>query len=228
MNIITLITKKSIREIIKNRKFLFFFSLKLFKAGDMIEIIEGNKKSQAIILKINNTLDLKEKIRAGDIEIKKLKLSKTGNYSSGKIIEKFNIEDIKKYIRDYSLSHKQENILIKNFFPKKRKKVLGKISHNTKIKTAQSISEILKTKNKFQVKSYNNEMQELVDVIRTYFSEKAIYGQGSFSYYIGFFKQVPLGIVFQYFSEVKQTKKSLFGQKKLFWYKIGKYIKEKK
>jgi hypothetical protein len=34
-------------------------------------------------------------------------------------------------------------------------------------------------------------MQEMVDTIRGYFNEKARFGFGSFSYYIGMFKQVP-------------------------------------
>jgi hypothetical protein len=42
------------------------------------------------------------------------------------------------------------------------------------------------------------------------------------------FKQVPERDIWQFFGEAKQSKKPLFQQKKIFWYKMGKYIKEKK
>jgi hypothetical protein len=44
----------------------------------MIEIIDGNKKNPAIVLKSEPATNYKEEIRAGLLDIKKLKLSKTG------------------------------------------------------------------------------------------------------------------------------------------------------
>ena len=58
-------------------------------------------------------------------------------------------------------------------------------------------------------------MQERVDKIRKYFYENARYGYGSFSYYIGMFKQVPEREIDQIFAEVKLTKKSIFDKKKI-------------
>ena len=84
MNIFTIITKKSVREPAKEKKFLKFFSTRNFSAGNMIEIIDGNKKSPAIILKSESASNLKEEIRSGNLEIKKIKFSKMGDKCRGK------------------------------------------------------------------------------------------------------------------------------------------------
>ena len=70
-------------------------------------------------------------------------------------------------------------------------------------------------------------MQEQVDRIRNYFGEKATYGTGSFSYYIGFFKNIPYQDIAQMFAEAKQSRKPRKQQYKIFWWKIGQYIKNK-
>jgi hypothetical protein len=185
----------------------------------MIEIIDGNKKSPAIILKTESASDLKQEIRKGEIEMKKLKLSKTGKFADGKIIDKFEILEIKKFLKNPELAQKSENKNIKKFFPKKRKKILATPkSSKTKSGNAE-ISDLLsfdRIVNK--EKTYNSEMQELVDEIRNYFHEKAVRGMGSFSYYIGFFKRIPLQEVKQLFGEVKLARnKTTFEKKKLFW-----------
>ena len=76
MQILTLITKKSVREPDKEKKFLKFFSIQSFSPGNMIEILDGNKKSPAIILKSESAVNLKEEIRNGKLILKKLKFSK--------------------------------------------------------------------------------------------------------------------------------------------------------
>ena len=227
MKILTLITKKSVKEIIREKKFLRFYTTEFFNSGEMIEIIDGNKKSPAIILKSESIQDLKEKIRGGDLEIKKLKFSKTGDYALGKIIDIFPISEIKKFLKDPLSAQQSKNEHIRKFFPKKRKHLPKSTTDKTK-GSSSSVADILKNRVSGRPKTYHNEMQEIVDIVRNYFGEKAVYGQGSFSYYIGFFKNMPLREVHKIFGEVKQTKKSIFDKKKLFWYKVGKYIKEKR
>lgn len=231
MQILTLLTWKSVREITKDRKFLKYFSMKNFNPGEMIEIIDGNKKSPAIILKSDSAEELKQEIRSGEIEMKKLKLSKTGDFVGGIMIDKFEISEIKKFLKNPNLAQKSENKNIKKFFPKKRKlkkdasrkRLLKTKSGNAEISDLLSFDRIANKE-----KTYNSEMQELIDIIRKYFNEKAVRGQGSFSYYIGFLKKIPLQEVKQMFAEVKETKKSTFDKKKLFWWKIGQYYKKNK
>jgi ATP-dependent exoDNAse (exonuclease V) beta subunit len=204
---------------LKERKFLKFYSLKNFEAGEMIEIIDGNKKSPAIILKIEDAKDLKQEIRKGEIEMKKLKLSKTGDFANGKRIDKFEISEIKKFLKNPELAQKSENENLKKFFPKKRKKKERILAEpKSAPKGGAEISEILSfEKIVNRPKTYNSEMQELVDEIRNYFQEKAVSGTGSFSYYIGFFKRIPLRDVRQMFGEVKLARnKTTFEKKKLF------------
>jgi ribosomal protein L14E/L6E/L27E len=221
MNIYTIITKKSIREILKERKFLKFYSLKNLEKGQMFEVIDGNKKSPAIVLKKESVSDMKEILRNSDTGISKLKLSKTGDFKDGKIIDFFTIDDIKNYLKNPDLVKESENKNIKNFFPKK-KKIKEEVLKNkdkkvTKNKEAQSISDLLKSKNYLKKhKVYHSEMQEMVDTIRTYFSEKNVFGIGSFPYYIGMFKQVPKRDIYQFFGEAKQSRRAKSVQKRIF------------
>lgn len=217
MHILTILTKRSVREILKERKFLKFYSSQNFTPGMMIEIIDGNKKSPAIILKSEPASDYKEEIRMGRMEIKKLKLSKTGPWAEGAVIDFFDLAEIKKYLKEPASAQKSSNEHIKNFFPKPLKKNEKKISAEENSKKGMAdISEILSSKTLKKEKKYNNPVQEMVDTIRNYFGEKARYGYGSFSYYIGMFKQVPERDIWQFFGEAKQSKKSLFQQKKIF------------
>ncbi len=226
MYLIKGITKKSIRENELDKKFVIFYSLKKFKPGQMIEIIEGNKKNPLIILKIDELKKYKEKIRKKEIEIKKLKLSKSGKWAGGKEIDFFDLELIKKILKNPFEIEKIGNKNLLNFFPKKRrKKTISKTEQKEK-ETFSTISfneKILKKE-----KKYYNQTQEMIDTIRKYFKENSRYGYGSFSYYIGISKKIPLEIIWQFFSEAKQSRKNLEGQKRLFWYKIGQYLKNKK
>ena len=172
-------------------------------------------------MKVEDAKDLKQEIRKGEIEIKKLKLSKTGEFANGKIIDKFDLSEIKKFLKNPESAQKSENKNIKDFFPKKRKKRILASPKSFALKSSKTgtaeISELLSFEKIInREKTYNSEMQELVDEIRTYFGEKAVRGEGSFSYYIGFFKKIPLSQIRQFFGEVKQTKKSTFDKKKLF------------
>lgn len=228
MKILTLLTKRSVREVTKNRKFLKFFATVDFKVGDMFELIDGNKKSKAIVLKVENVTDLKEEIRSGKVEVLKLKLSKTGDFKNGKVVENFDISEIKKYLKNPFLIKNCENKNLKSFFPNKREKkkveVVKKISGSVNsISSLLSNSDVLNRE-----KKYHSKMQEQVDVIRNYFGENASFGYGSFSFYIGMFKQVPEHKINEFFAEAKQSRKTNFEKKKEFWFKMGRYIKEKK
>jgi hypothetical protein len=221
MKILTLITKRSVREPAKEKKFLKFFSTQNFEPGQMIEIIDGNKKSPAIILKSESASNLKEEIRSGELILKKLKFSKTGEKKDGKIFDNFEISEIKKFLKNPSETKKSENKNISGFFPRNNAKHYSAPAQNKK-KRGGEISEISEILNKNlekilnKKKTYNNPMQERVDKIRKYFYENSRYGYGSFSYYIGMFKQIPEREIDQIFAEVKQLKKPIFDKKKLF------------
>lgn len=211
MNIITLITKRSVREVLEERKFLKFYSSLVFSPGSMIEIIEGNKKTLAIIIKTSSAENFKQEIRSGNLEIKKLKLSKTGPNYFGRIINNYSIEEIKKK-------------KIPNFFPKKRKT----FQKNKTVSEKYNLQSINLEKYKNRERKYYNENQELVDTIRKHFQEQTVRGIASFSYYLGFFKKVPLSIIKQFFAEAQQSKKPIAIQKRIFWKKIGEYLRNKK
>jgi hypothetical protein len=215
MKILTLLTKRSVRETAKERKFLKFYSLKNFSDGDMIEIISGNKKTPAIVLKSESASEYKEEIRSGNMDVKKVTFSKTGDYAAGFVYEHFEISDIKKYLKNPNDAKKSDNKNIVDFFPRKNfKKVIEK---KTDVKKGVSeIGDLMFAKVLERKKTYNNPMQELVDTIRKYFYENARYGFGSFSYCIGMFKNLPLRDVEQIFAETKELKKKNFEKKKIF------------
>ena len=153
--------------------------------------------------------------------------------AEGRVFDNLKISEIKNFLKNPEDAKKSENKNIKDFFPRKiERKNASHFSSSKKRKNGEisKISNILE-KNMENIlnreKIYNNPTQEIIDTIRKYFGENSRYGYGSFSYYIGMFKKVPLRDVGQIFAEVKQTKKSTFDKKKLFWYRVGKYIKEK-
>lgn len=227
MKILTLLTKRSVREVTKNRKFLKFFATSEFEVGDMFELIEGNKKSKAIVLKVENVTDLKEEIRSGKVEVLKLKLSKTGDFKEGKVIEKFDISEIKKYLKNPFLIKECTNKNLKTFFPNKREKKKVEVVKKSS-GSVNSISNLLSNSDILnREKKYHSKMQEQVDTIRNYFGENATFGYGSFSFYIGMFKQVPEYKINEFFAEAKQSRKANFEKKKEFWFKMGRYIKKK-
>lgn len=71
----------------------------------------------------------------------------------------------------------------------------------------------------------HSEMHELVKEIRDYFQEDAKKGKGSFGFYLGFFKRMPNTVVYRYWKEAKQLDKPIEDQKRLFWWKVGKYTR---
>ncbi len=228
MNLITLATKKTLKETERQFRYLRFFSSKNFSSGDVLEIIEGNKKSLALILKSENLKNFKQEIKKGELPPKKLKFSKTGENKDGKILETLNFSKVKKKLAKEKLNSKDENKYLKYFFPtkKKIKRKSEKIEIDKKIikneNSTLSFSYLEKRE-----KKYTSELQELVDTIRNYFNEKKVSGVGSFSYYAGFLHNLPKTEVWQIFSEAKELNSSTEIKKRFFWKKIGN-LKRKK
>jgi hypothetical protein len=139
-------------------------------------------------------------------EINQLSLNQISNF---KKIE----ESIKKITSDF----------IKNKF----KKPINKKSEKAKLVSGiKNISDLLSKPTEKNI-SLHSEKHYLVNEIRNYFGEKAKKGVGSFSFYLGFFKKIPEASIYQYWSEVKESRKSLKDQQKLFWWKIGQHLKKK-
>jgi len=90
----------------------------------------------------------------------------------------------------------------------------------------KNIGDLL-TERKNKKTSLYSEKHYLVNEIRSYFGEKSKKGVGSFSFYLGFFKKIPEVTIYQYWAEVKSSRKSTQDQQKLFWWKIGQSLKKK-
>lgn len=224
MKIISLITKRSCRETDPLRQKKLFFSNHQLVVGDVIEIIDGNKKSPAYIVNIEGAAVYKQAIRSGELELSNIKFSKTGEYAQGVTITSYNKDLFVSYLKNPNLAHETDDPFLKDFFPKKRKK---KAVAKKTIKKADSFSSLSVDKYFGNKKEHHSEMHELVDTIRKYFGETARYGQGSFSYYLGFFKKIPNYMIQQMFEEAKRSPKGIDGQRKIFWWKVGQYVKSK-
>ena len=227
MQIITLVTKRSVRETDTSRRYRRFYSTQKIKPGSMIEIIDGNRKSPAIILKNEPSSVHKQAIRDGSLHITKLRLSRSGNFKNGTVVDSFPLSEIKKYLKDPNLAKATGNPHLSSFFPSKRK-TSGKARDIPATQDGQ-LTTLSLDRYRHQTKTHSTELQLYVDEVRTYFQENARYGKGSFSYYLGFCKKIPLQDLWQIFGEAKQAKnKTRFEQKKLFWWKIGQYLRATK
>ncbi|MBU1557616.1 hypothetical protein KKC45_01500 [Patescibacteria group bacterium] len=92
------------------------------------------------------------------------------------------------------------------------------------IKTIGSVLQIKKP----EKTSLHTEKHYLVNEIRNYFGETAKKGKGSFGFYLGFFSRVPKATIYQYWAEIKESRKPIKEQQKIFWWKMGQYSKTKK
>jgi hypothetical protein len=117
-----------------------------------------------------------------------------------------------------------KNSLLKKFLIKKTEPVKAV---NIVVRNVASFSDIKLDQYFNQKSAHANPKNELIDEIRKYFKETARFGIGSFPYYIGMFKTIPVYEIRQMFEESKRTTKSLQDKKKLFWWKVGNYIKPK-
>lgn len=224
MNIITLLTPKSVRQSTKDITFLHFYSSLSYATGDVIEILEGRKKTPAVITKISSVSDFKQEIRSGNFKPVELPITKTGEYKFGIPFNNFTEDDIRLILTHASPDKAGQNSVLKKFLIRKveKKKVVKRV-----IAKADSFSEIKLDKYFDQAPVHRTPKIELIDEIRKYFKETARYGMGSFPYYIGMFKKIPLYDIRQMFEEAKRTDKSTQDKKKLFWWKVGNYIKPK-
>jgi len=222
MFILTIITKRSCREIIPQAQKPLFLSKQSFEPGSVIEIIDGNRKSPACIVNCEPVSVYKQEIRSGSLEPRKIKFSKTGEHADGIVFKTYEPNIFLQFLENNKLVKESDDEFIKSFFPKKK---LKKKVETIKRKKVASFSELSVDRYFNNKPKHHSRMHELVDTIRNYFGDKATYGPGSFSYYLGFFKRIPDHEVQRMFEEAKRSNKDIFGQKKLFWWKIGQYIK---
>ncbi len=187
-------------------------------------IHQAHKKSLAIILTNEDPSRYKQAVRDGSMHINKLPLSKTGTYKEGVVIERVDILLVTQCIADSTIAHTKDTpAIIKEIFPKRKKKP----TLNKRIST--SIDNLSIDRYTTKNSTHATQLQLFVDEARTYFGEKARFGVGSFSYYLGICKKIPLIDLWSLYGEVKQARgKTRFEQKKLFWWKVGQYIKNRK
>ncbi len=164
-----------------------------------------------------------------DIGLKTSKIKKPLEFSLDKLFTK----NIKKELN--SITEKSDKTIIKNYIKKinpdfisQKLKPFLKQKKVVKIKTRgiHNIKSLLPIE-KINKNRLHSEKHYLVDEIRKYFNETAKKGKGSFSFYLGFFKRVPEAVIYQYWAEVKESRQSTKNQLKLFWWKIGKFLKNK-
>lgn len=226
MKITTIVSKRSVREIEKDRRFRKFYSLKEYAPGDAIEIIDGGKKTPALILKQESAEPYKQAIRDGSLTVEKLPLSKTGDHAQGVVLHTHSMDEIRTYLKDSAKAQSSTDDFLKSFFPKKRTPAARAKQHKaTKDGTLSTLSMDRYTQS---TRTHSTELQLFVDEVRTHFKETARYGQGSFSYYLGMCKKIPMQDLWQMYGEAKQARgKTRFEQKKLFWWKLGQYLKDR-
>ncbi len=80
------------------------------------------------------------------------------------------------------------------------------------------------TKKKPQ-RGIHSELHSIVNELRIEFHETAKKGVGSFGYYLGLLKRVPLTEIYRIRAEIRQSK--VDNAKKLFWWHIGQLTKKK-
>lgn len=235
----------------KFQKPAFFFSAQNFSVGSVVIAPFLMKEKPALIVRIDDAEEKKFFIRENKIKINKisnkleLKLlsaealknikneSKKSQININNALEKIftkkaliQFNNINSTKSDTKEIKKIINNLSTDFIKKKFEKSLPKITKK-RSDGIQSIDNILSLEIKPR-KTLHTEKHYLVDEIRNYFGEDAKSGKGSFGFYLGFFKRVPEKTIYQYWSEVKQSNKSTKDQQKIFWWKIGQYLKEKK
>ncbi|MBU4536491.1 hypothetical protein KJ603_00440 [Patescibacteria group bacterium] len=211
------------------------------------------KEKPALIIEINDLKSQKQFLRKNDIPINKMINSFEFKFISFEIVEDIKNKSIKiKKTLEFSLEKlftqtmkKELNGIteisnksnIEKYFKKvdidfvsqKLRPFLKKKTNiKTKTRGIQSIESLLTPQNNDKKSSLHSEKHYLVAEIREYFGETAKKGKGSFSFYLGFFKRIPESTIYQYWSEVKESRKPIKAQQKIFWWKIGQLLKSKK
>lgn len=223
MYVLRVITKRSIRDI-SEKRFRFFYNNDHIEPGSFIEIIDGNRKSPALVIESNPIATYKQAIRNKRITPEKIKISKTGENAYGRVMESIDQSLVAEYLTDVSKAQNSESKLVRSFFPRKFKAAPKKRAPASSDGTMAGLS--LQRYTRRVNRAPATELQAYVDQVRTYFSETAKFGQGSFSYYLGFCKKIPMYNLWQIFGEVKQSRKSKRDQYKLFWWKIGQKVRK--
>ncbi|MCK4918289.1 MAG: hypothetical protein KAS02_00685 [Candidatus Pacebacteria bacterium] len=240
----------------KFQKPALFFTQENFSIGSIIlaPYSQSNNKKEkpVLIIGIDNSKNTKQFLRKTDIQINKTtnpyefpflseevikdietktaKIKNTLDFSLEKIFTKTIKKELNKIseisekntIKNYSKKIIPDFISskLKPFLPEKKEvKLSGK--------GVQSIGNLLSPQNNNKKSSLHSEKHYLVAEIREYFQETNKKGKGSFGFYLGFFKRIPENIIYQYWSEVKESRKSIKDQQKIFWWKIGQYLKKK-
>lgn len=228
-----------------------FFSTHKFEVGSILLIPLNKKEKPAIVIDVNDLKKNRSFVRRNKIKINNIKNNSEENIFNKEIIDyiklganktNYSIEEIfqkitpKKIVKELNnFDFEKENIEIKTFANKLTKenikskivKKVSKLETSAKESGVKTIGSFL-SKPKQEKKSLHSEKHYLVDEIRNYFGETSKKGKGSFSFYLGFFRNIPEKTIYQFWSEVKQSNKSLIDQQKLFWWKIGQYRKENK
>ena len=183
-------------EKIKNKSELPIFEKETIKL-----ILLAEKKTKYSVRQILEKITPQKIIR----ELNKLKSTNT-NYKDIKLFSK---KITKEYIiKKLKQKHSSSDI------PKKQ---------STEIET---IGSIISSQSQKRKSTLHSEKHYMVDEIRNYFGETTKKGKGSFGFYLGFFNRVPKKVIYQYWAEVKQSGKPIKDQQKLFWWKIGQYLKK--
>ncbi|AKM84349.1 TPA: hypothetical protein DCZ46_03305 [Candidatus Campbellbacteria bacterium] len=226
-----------------------FFSSQNFDIGSVVFVSIDKKNKPALVIETddlnkNKSLIRRSKIKIGKINQKEecrlinkdlIEFTKLGSQKTNlkieEVFQKITPTKIVKNLNNFDF--KKENKETIKFFEKltredikkkivKKKIVTEKRGNDGEIKTIGSfLSETKQVK-----KSLHSEKHYLVNEIRNYFGETAKNGKGSFSFYLGFFKRIPEKKIYEFWSEVKQSRKSIKDQQKLFWWKIGQYLKQ--
>jgi len=187
----------------------------LLKPSSINLILSISEKTNLTIEEILQKIFTKKMISA----LNQLSLSKNiyGSPICGKLTST-NIKSIQKFSAQLTPVFIKEKVIKKNKLPTATK------NKQHGIQTIRSIIALPNNKKN----SIHSEKHYLVDEIRNYFGEKSKKGVGSFSFYLGFFKKIPTTTIYQYWAEAKESRKSIKNQQKLFWWKIGQFLKEQK
>ncbi len=204
----------TIEDLEKEKFFLRKNKLTVNKLDKSSEITLLNKKTIELILLISEKRDIPTEEVLNKVLTKKI-ISNINKLSPDK--EELSI-NIQKAINKIDLD------FIKNKFKKVPTK---EITENGFSKSnIKNIGDLL-SRERNEKTSLHSEKHYLVNEIRSYFNETAKKGKGSFSFYLGFFKRIPEFTIYQYWAEVKESRKSIKDQQKLFWWKIGQFLKKK-
>ncbi len=236
----------------KFQKPTFFYTAEKFDVGSIVFVPYPKNLKPALVTEIDTLENRKSFIRRNKIKIEKMtnetqiklfskknidfifKAEEKTNFSIQEIWQKIiptkitkqlnklnpvvdvqRLQTIEKFAQTLSREY-----ITKKLQPKQQKKIVD-------VGRLQSISSVISSKTAPKKSSLHSEKHYLVDEIRNYFGETASKGKGSFGFYLGFFNRVPKKVIYQYWAEVKESRKSIKDQQKLFWWKIGQYTKDR-